>query len=896
METATSAAGHERPVVDAETALRFLADASTLLGGSLDYEDTVKRVAQLLVPRIADWCAIDIVGPDGATRQITSQLDEQRLEDFLLELRRRYRRLEDQSQGTAAALREGRSILVRDATGAPAVELTDEEQLLYEHLAVQSYMIVPLIARRRTLGAMTLLSRHPGRHYGAMDLAFAEHLGRRFAVAIDNARLYDEAERSLALLDALFATAPVGLAFFDTELRYVRINPALAAMNGMSVEAHLGRTVQQVIPEADSDFIDMLRGVAEGGEPIRDAEVQLVTRRDPGNPRLFAANYYPVRSADGEIVGVGAVVADITERQRAAMELAQALEREREARAAAEAAERRARFLAEASALLDASLDYETTLQNVARLVVAQMGDWCSINMVEPLGVRSVAVAHVDAERLRWARELAERYPPDLDAPYGVPNVIRTGRAELYTEVPRLLLEEAAIDAEHLELVRRLDMRSLIIVPMVARGRTLGTIMLVGAESGRTYDDADLALAEELARRAAMAVDNARLYTELSGIADTLQAELLPTEIPDIPGIDVAVRYRAAGELNRVGGDFYDVFGRGPNEWAIVIGDVSGKGAPAAAVTALARYTLRTAAANATTPSEALDALNEALLERRRDQEFCSVALAFVTLRGQGLDIRLSLGGHPPALVRRADGRLESAGSPGLLLGFAHDPPLVDDDVRLEPGDTILLYTDGVTDVARDGDRFGDARLEELTRSLGPALPAAAIVATIEETAVAYAALQPQDDMALVALQVPGGFVRASQFDVGGGPEAIGRARMALTEFLGDSVGAERLYDLRLLASEVVTNAVRHGGARQGEHVDLRVALSDDRIRLEVRDPGPGFHDMVPAPALPESDRGGGYGLYLVDLYSSDWGVTGNEGTCVWLEVPLGGNGGAEPA
>ncbi len=205
-----------------------------------------------------------------------------------------------------------------------------------------------------------------------------------------------------------------------------------------------------------------------------------------------------------------------------------------------------------------------------------------------------------------------------------------------------------------------------------------------------------------------------------------------------------------------------------------------------------------------------------------------------------------------------------------------------------------MFYTDGVTDVARDGDRLGDVRLQELMRSLDPALPASAIAATIEETAVAYAEVQPQDDMALVAVQVPRGFVRAGQFDIGGGPEAIGRARAVLADLLGDSVDIERLYDLQLVASEVVTNAVRHGGARQGEHVDLRVALVDDRIRLEVRDPGPGFDDI--APALPETDSGGGYGLYLVDLYSSDWGISGTEGTCVWLELPREGPGAAETA
>ena len=549
------------------------------------------------------------------------------------------------------------------------------------------------------------------------------------------------------------------------------------------------------------------------------------------------------------------------------------------------AAERRARFLAEASALLDASLDHETTLQNVARLIVSQMADWCGVDIVEAGGgFRNVAVAHVDPGKVEWARQISQRYPPAQDGPTGVPSVIRTGEAELYPSISQEMLERAAVDAEHLELIRQLQLRSAMIVPMVARGRTLGAISIVAAESGRTFGETDLALAEELARRAAMAVDNARLYTELSGIADTLQAELLPTEIPAIPGVDVAVRYRAAGELNRVGGDFYDVFGRGANEWAVVIGDVSGKGAPAAAVTALARYTLRTATVNAQTPSVALDSLNEALLERRRDQEFCSVALAFVTLRDDGLDVKLSLGGHPKALIKRASGELEAFGTPGLLMGFVHDPPLADDDLRLEPGDTLLLYTDGVTVAAHDGDRFGDERLLALVRELNPALHASELAETIEHTAVAHAELHPQDDMALVAVQVPRAFVRAAQFDVGGGPEAIGAARLALTEFLGDAVDEQRMYDLQLLVSEVVTNAVRHGGARQGEHVDFRIALLSDQVRLEVRDPGPGFHDVTPA--LPDTDRGGGYGLYLVDLFANDWGVSGAEGTCVWFEVP----------
>jgi sigma-B regulation protein RsbU (phosphoserine phosphatase) len=220
-------------------------------------------------------------------------------------------------------------------------------------------------------------------------------------------------------------------------------------------------------------------------------------------------------------------------------------------------------------------------------------------------------------------------------------------------------------------------------------------------------------------------------------------------------------------------------------------------------------------------------------------------------------------------------------------MGFVHDPPLTDDTLRLAPGDTLLLYTDGVTDASNEGDRFGDERLMRLVRELDAAAPPSELTEAIEETAVAHAGSQPQDDMALVAVQVPASFVRAAQFDVGGGAEAIGRAREALTGFIGDLVAPERLYDLQLLVSEVVTNAVRHGGARQGEHVDFRIALTQDQVRLEVRDPGPGFHDVTPE--LPETDRGGGYGLYLVDLFADAWGVSGVEGTCVWFEVPLAG-------
>ena len=182
-----------------------------------------------------------------------------------------------------------------------------------------------------------------------------------------------------------------------------------------------------------------------------------------------------------------------------------------------------------------------------------------------------------------------------------------------------------------------------------------------------------------------MAIDNARLYTERSRIAHTLQVKLLPERLPDIPGTPMAARYRAAGELNEVGGDFYDVFQRSPDEWALVVGDVSGKGAEAAAVTALARYTLRAAALEAAPPSGALRRLNTAMLYDDTSQFATVVRGLSVRRRGRtGIDVRLSLAGHPAPAVLRRDGSVEMAGRFGTMAGMRTD--IAVHDVDAAPG------------------------------------------------------------------------------------------------------------------------------------------------------------------------------------------------------------------
>src|SRR3954468_11055128 len=309
-----------------------------------------------------------------------------------------------------------------------------------------------------------------------------------------------------ALVDAVYATAPVGLAFVDEEMRYVRINEAMAAITRQPVSEHLGRKVSDVLPAPLGAIVEArVREARETGGVV--TEEDLSSNLGPNGrarveQRHFAASYYPVPGADGRVAGVGIVVSDTTARVQAA----QARDRELE----------RTQLLADVSALLDESLDYDETLAAVADLAVRRIADWCSIDMVdEERGLRNVAVAHVEPEKVTLARELQRRYPPDLEAPTGAANVaLRTGESELYAEITPELLERAGADADQVEIIRDLGMTSAMVVPLRARDRVLGALTLIATEGRPNYGPDDLAFAEQIAARAAIAVDNARLYRE----------------------------------------------------------------------------------------------------------------------------------------------------------------------------------------------------------------------------------------------------------------------------------------------------------------------------------------------------------------------------------------------
>ena len=556
----------------------------------------------------------------------------------------------------------------------------------------------------------------------------AEQAARRLAEAAEA----DRAE-SLALLDTLLSNAPVGLAFLDRELRYVRINESLATINGVSVEEHIGRTIDEVLPELP-EAARLHRQVLETGAPLVDLDLAGETPATPGVKRHWLASYYPVSRA-GETVGVGAVIVEITDRKRA---------------------ERRAELLADASALLDTSLEYEATLANAVRIPVPALSDWCLIDVIDADGaLRRHAVAHVDASREELARELDARYPADLEARTGRAEVIRSGRPQLLEEVSDALLQSLTDDAEHFRMLRELGWASALLVPLRTRGQTFGVMTLGVEEERRRFDEFDLAIARGVAERAATAIDNARLYRDRSYIARTLQESLLPPRLPEIEGVELGARYRAAGAGNDVGGDFYDIFPTGGSTWSLVIGDVRGKGAEAAALIGLARHTLRAAAIREEEPVRILATLNEALYREGSDESVCTALYAGLEPAESGVRLEITSAGHPLPLIRRADGRIETAGRSGTLMGAVRELDLHCEPAILLPGDSLVLYTDGVSEARSGGGGFfGQERLASLIESASDS-DAGALAASIEEAVLDFQDGDPRDDVAILVIRVP---------------------------------------------------------------------------------------------------------------------------------------------
>ena len=409
--------------------------------------------------------------------------------------------------------------------------------------------------------------------------------------------------------------------------------------------------------------------------------------------------------------------------------------------------------LTEASVAFAESLSWRTTVDTLGRVVIPRLADWGLLDLVEEGHVHRLVLGGSDSDVPALSRLTG--YPARLDAPAGIGAVLRSGEPLLIPVVDDRFIFEVGQDEAHRAIMRELRAESAAVIPLVARGRPLGALTFV-SRSGR-YDPEELPLLVEIGRRAALALDNAALYSSARTIARTLQQSLLPPKLPVIEGIDLARHYRPSGTGAEVGGDFYDVFELPDGRWLAVIGDVVGKGPAAAAVTGLARHTLRATTMHESAPSRVHCTQNDVLLAEDADPDRIIATVAVVALepsRDGRVRCTIASGGHVPPLIRRRDGSIETIYVSGVVLGVLPQCPLEDVVVDLEPGDVLLLYTDGVTEARAPDRSFMGGRGLRARLATAPASSSAELVAALGAEVDLFQDGRARDDVALLAFRV----------------------------------------------------------------------------------------------------------------------------------------------
>jgi PAS domain S-box-containing protein len=735
-------------------AAELLVEAGAALASSLDPQTTMREVAKLTVPRLADLCVIDLLDERGAINDVAVVAADEEIARGLEALRERAPLDPAGEHPVARVIRSGQPELLAemaDSSLRTFAETTTHAEFMIAN-NYRSAVVVPLQARGRTLGAISILRLAPeepsgpaARPYDQADLELAWELARRAALAIDNARLFSDLRRVEQRLETILTNVAEAITVVDRSGRTVFANQAAAELLGFPtpdelVNAPTGTIMSRFrVSTEDGRELDLRSMPARRlfrGEHPEPLLVRNIVRATGEERWLIVRSSAIVEEEGGSVDYAVNVFENITEIKRG--QLAES-------------------FMAEASRVLASSMDYTETLQEIARLAVPQIADWCAVDVLGESGeIERVAVHHSDPRMIALAERLDRSYHPAPDDPAGVPEVIRGAQARIYSDIEPDALAAYARDSAHLEMLREVQATAVIIVPLAAPTRTLGAITLVSSGSSRRLMEADLGLAVRLGRRAGTAVENARLYTERARIARTLQRALLPESLAEISGVETETLYSAAGELNEVGGDFYDVFDYDEDRTVLLIGDVCGKGPRAAGVTALARHTLRASAIDGRSPTEMLETLHKALKRQPPGADMCTVCLIVLTRAEQhGVRLTIALAGHPPPLLISPTGDVAQVGQSGTILGVVDPLSISESELTLAAGETLLLYTDGVIEAGRPDRLLGEEGLLELCPA-APGLSLIEFLEQIEDAALDRAQGRLRDDIALLALRIDG--------------------------------------------------------------------------------------------------------------------------------------------
>lgn len=595
-----------------------------------------------------------------------------------------------------------------------------------EHLGVRCGVMFPIVSADRTVAVFEFYGDAARREDPEL-LRTLVGMGRQIGSFSERTIAIEQMRLHRAILAAQSDASIEGVLVVSASGRILSRNARFDQLFGFGRGGELGegRDVLEVILGASNgqDGADALKGA------LVDQHLEVREDLELRDGRVFEVYTVPLRSSPADPpIGRAWFFRDISDRRHTEDLIIEA--------------SRRSAFLAELGTVLIKTMDRETILLEAGRSALAVLGDRCVIDLVDERGgLRRLAILERGPGGVTTRSDDAGVLHPEVDS------VLARAMESKQVQI------EHAPDPGGGSFPWRPMPAALLCVPLTARGRFLGAITF-GCTRDIQPSDAAVGVARDLGERVSLAIDRASLYLDRSRVAATLQDSLLPPNLPEIPGMRLAARYLPARAEVDVGGDFYDVFEAGRRDWVFVIGDVCGKGAEAAAVTALARHTIRATVLRTRRPRMVLGRVNEALLRHTGQERFATIAYLRARLvEGGGWRLNIGLGGHPSPWVIREDGRVERLGQGGTLLGALTKVHIADVEDRLAPGDTVIMLTDGVLEARNvEGEQFGDDRVTELLQRMSGEAPDV-VAARIVEAARDFQEGLLRDDIAILAFQ-----------------------------------------------------------------------------------------------------------------------------------------------
>ena len=727
--------------------LELLNEVAASAGGKPSLADMLERITELAVPELADICMIDAISGDRVERLAARAAPSHRetVEP----------RLAARKPTIPAAVAFG-----DDRTAGPVINThvseydlesmawSEDDLEFIRSLGVRSFISVALRSRGRRIGVLTLIQAWSGRRHDEEDARFSQVLADRIALTLDNAGLFSDLESVEMRMDTVMGV-------LDEPVTITERGGRLIFANQAAVELADRDTLEELLePEPDEMDFDIYdedgsllgRGILPWQLPAaRRGEIVRMVHAGRGEETWLRIRSRAMPSIDNRPIYTVTAFEDVTEMKFA--EFAQSV-------------------FASTAELLGTSTDPQLMLERLVHLLIPRLADACVVLTPTRGGTLSpAAVAHVESEREKQLRGLIEHVALNRDAP-GMPEMLESREPVVYeAAAPEGWPAGAAALAEGMDA---LGMGSVMGQPLRIGAKLIGMIGFANRADRRPFTALEQRVALQISERVALAIENARVASERSDIAETLQKGLRPSVIPIVPGWSLAGLYTPAGAENQAGGDFYDLF-RIEGGWMAVIGDVTGHGAGAASLTALARYTLRTAGTLTNDPHRALVELNRALLQQPGGA-LCSVAAFTLDQPARG-EIKVALAGHPPPLIVHG-GRTREVNPAGPVLGAFDDARWEIETLTLGPGDQFLVYTDGVVEARGVSGRFGEDRL---SRCMGGVCDPDEAIGRIRRELADFAAGELSDDAAALAVMLdePGDSPVAGG---AGGSERLGAA------------------------------------------------------------------------------------------------------------------------